>query len=345
MGVSISEIVSSKTIDLDALRGQIIAVDTFNFLYQFLATIRGPDGSPLTNARGQITSHLIGLISRTTNLMGHGIKFVFVIDGETPQLKQEERKRRKQLKEDAQKEYEVAKEQGDYEAMKKFASRTSRLTPAMLEDAKEIIDLLGLPIVQAPMEGEAQAAAMAAKGDVDAIASQDFDSLLFGAPRVIRNLSITGRRRVAGKQAYTQVLPAEVTLQDVLDELQIDREQLVILGILVGTDFNYGGVKGIGPKKALKLLAEHGHDFDKIFEKVEWGKHFDTDWRSIQELFHKMPFTADYDLCWNDPQTDKLSRLLVDKHGFDQDRTDRMLSALAKQQEASKQKGLSDFFS
>lgn len=342
MGVAISEIASGRDIDLEALQGKIIAIDTFNFLYQFLATIRGPDGSLLTNAKGDVTSHLVGLFARTTRLMEAGIKLVFIIDGEAPELKKKERERRKQLKEDAQEEYEIAKERHDFEAMKKFASRTSKLTPHMLEDAIELITLLGIPYIKAPSEGEAQGAYMASKGDVYAVASQDFDSLLFGAPVVIRNLSLTGRRKMTGKQASTTIMPVEVRLDDVLNKLGIDHNKLIALGIMVGTDFNYGGIKGIGPKKSLKLLKEH--TIDEAFKLAGWQDQYETNWKDIFDLFKHIPTTNDYSLEWSSPHTEQLREILVNKHGFEESRITRSLEKLAKVEESAKQKGLSDFF-
>jgi flap endonuclease-1 len=344
MGVSLSDFAEGKPIDIVALKDKIIAIDTFNFLYQFLSTIRGADGGLLVNAQGQVTSHLVGLFSRTAKLMQTGLKLVFIIDGEAPELKKQERKRRKQLKESAQREYEIAKERHDLDAMKKFASRTSRLTKDMVEDAIELIELLGLPYVRAPSEGEAQASYMAKKGDVYAIASQDFDSLLFAAPKVIRNLSISGKRKKAGKISWETVRPVEVSISDVLNTLGIDQNQLIVLGILVGTDFNIGGIKGIGPHKALKLLKELGTDFDAIFKRVEWGNHFETPWQEIFDLFKNIPTTDDYTLEWKTPDIEKLKDTLIKKHGFEERRISGTLERLGKAQEAAKQKGLGDFF-
>ncbi|MFW5746219.1 MAG: flap endonuclease-1 [Nanoarchaeota archaeon] len=344
MGVSLASLVEGKTIDLQALSGRVIAIDTFNFLYQFLATIRGPDGAPLTNAQGDVTSHLVGLFSRTIRLVQAGIKPVFIIDGEAPDLKKKERQRRSQLKEEAQKEFEVAKERRDFEAMKKFASRTSKLTRPMVDDAIEVISAMGLPHVLAPSEGEAQAAFMACQEDVDAIASQDFDSLLFGAPVIIRNLSITGKRRHTKQMGYTTIMPEEITLSEVLNSLGIDQDQLIVLGILTGTDFNYGGIKGIGPKKSLKLLKKHGKDFDAVFSEVEWQKYWNVDWREIMQLFQEMPVTREYSLQWAVPDTDQLRELLIGKHGFEENRVTGPLKKLEQMRQEGQQKGLGDFF-
>src|SRR5437660_12288368 len=95
---------------------------------------------------------------------------------------------------------------------------------------------------------------MAARGDVWAAVSQDYDSLLFGATRLVRNLAISGRRKLPMREAYVQVDPEIIELTATLESLGLTREQLIDLGILIGTDFNPDGFKGIGPKTALKLL-------------------------------------------------------------------------------------------
>jgi len=195
MGVAFKDLIISKEIELDFLKNKIIIIDAYNNLYQFLTTIRGVDGTPLMDSKGNITSCLVGLFSRTTNLMQRGIKTVFVFDGIPPELKQKENERRKALKLDAERKYIEAKKREDKEEMKKYASRTSRLTKEIVDESKELISLLGLPIVQAPSEGEAQASYMVKNNKGFAVSSQDFDSLLNGSTRLVRNLSISGRRK------------------------------------------------------------------------------------------------------------------------------------------------------
>ena len=195
MGVAFKDLIISHETDLDSLSNKIIVLDAYNTLYQFLTTIRGIDGTPLMDSKGNVTSHLVGLFTRTSSLMQKGIKPVFVFDGEPPALKKKTIEQRSGLKIEAEKKFLEAKEKEDTEEMKKYASRTSRLTKDMVEESKKIVSLMGLPIVQAPSEGEAQAAYMVKKGDGFAVGSQDFDSLLHGATKVTRNLSITGKRK------------------------------------------------------------------------------------------------------------------------------------------------------
>jgi flap endonuclease-1 len=344
MGVAITNILTSKEIKIEDLSGKILAVDSFNVLYMFLTTIRGPDGSPLMDSKGRTTSHLVGLFSRFSNLMEKGIKFIFVFDGKAPELKREERERRKALKEEAQKLYDEAEKEEDVENMKKYAARTTILSKEMIEEAKQLIEAMGMPIFVAPSEGEAQAAHIVKRGDAYAVMSQDADSLLSGAPRTVRNLSITGRRKMPGSHAYKNVEPELFLLKDNLEELGLNQDQLIVLSILVGTDYNYGGVKGIGPKKALALVKKHGQNYDAIFEEVKWSEHFSVTWKRIYDTIKEMPVSDDYDLKFNLPDEKKLREILVGEHDFSDERVSSTLEKLERYKKQNQQKGLGDWF-
>src|SRR3989338_2058658 len=297
MGLNFKDIVVRKEISISDLKGKVLAVDAMNMLYQFLTTIRSPDGSALTDSKGRVTSHLIGLFSRTTSLMEQGLKLVFVFDGKAPEIKQKTWEKRTQVKKEAFLKMKEAEEQDNLQEMRKFASRTAVLTREMREDALQVITALGLPIVQAPSEGEAQTAHMVKNGDAYASVSQDYDNLIFNCPLLVRNLSIEGRRKKAGTLAFQKVNPEQISLQEVLDNLKLNLDQLIVLAILVGTDYNPGGVKGIGPKTGLKLLKEYGTDFKALFEKVEWQKQYpDLTWQEVFDTIKNMPLTDNYKL-------------------------------------------------
>jgi flap endonuclease-1 len=343
MGVKIFELVPSKEIELDSLAGKTLAVDSSLFLYQFLSTIRQRDGTLLMDSKGRITSHLTGLFNRTVKLMQKHINLVFVFDGKPPELKKKERERRKELKQTAEAKYKIAVEKKDFAEMKKYASRTTRLTPEMIEEAKELISALGLPVVQAPSEGEAQAAHLVKKGEAYAVASQDADSMLFGATRLVKNLAITGRRKKAGKIGYETVRPEEIELQNVFNTLGIDNDQLIVLAMLVGTDYNIGGVRGLGPKTGLKLVKKHKKDFDALFEEVKWSEHFDISWTDIFYAIKKMPVTEKYSIKPGELDKEKVEKILVHEHDFSPERVANALEKLAKSNDRKKQKGLAEW--
>ncbi len=344
MGLHLKDLVEGKEIELKELAGKRIAVDTYNILYQFLTSIRGPDGALLTDSHGNVTSHLMGIFSRTTHLMQHNIQLIFVFDGKPPELKRKERERRRQLKEEAAEAYETAKEVEDIEAMKKYASRTARLTPEMITDAQELITALGFPIVLAASEGEAQVAYLVKEGDADYGASQDYDTLLYSIPKLIRNLSIAGKRKKAGVQSYEAVKPQLIVTADVLNMLGIDREQLIILAILIGTDYNKPGIPGIGPKKALKLLHNYKKDFSTLFSTVAWDTYYDFSWKEIYNLILHMPVSKDYALKFNSFDSQKIVQLLCVEHDFLKERVIFTLEKLEQLHITKKQKGLGDFF-
>lgn len=327
MGVDLADIIPELTISLDNLSNKTLAVDAYNTLYQFLAIIRQPDGTPLKDRRGRVTSHLAGLLYRTSNLMEKGVRLAFVFDGKPPELKEVEIRRRRVVKEEAVVHYERALKEGRIEEARTYAQATSSLKDVMVEDAKKLLDALGVAWVQAPSEGEAQASFIASRGDVWAVASQDHDSLLFGAPRMIKNLAITGRRKLPRRDAYVEVEPKLVELAKVLEELAVTREQLVDVGILIGTDFNPDGVKGIGPKTAAKLIREHG-SLEKVIESSpEITIRPSPD--SIREIFLHPNVIEDYELKWRKPDEEKVVAFLCGERDFSEDRVRKAVVRMA----------------
>ncbi|RLG84015.1 MAG: flap endonuclease-1 [Thermoprotei archaeon] len=318
MGVNLKDLIPDdvKIIidDLRSLRGRVISIDAYNALYQFLTAIRQIDGTPLMDSRGRITSHLNGLFYRTINFVEAGIKLVYVFDGQPPEIKYMEIERRRKIKEEAVKKYEEALKKGDLEAAKRYAQMSARLTEDMVADAKKLLDAMGIPWVQAPAEGEAQAAYMTARGDCWATGSQDYDSLLFGSPRLIRNLTISGRRKLPRKDIYIEIKPEVIELAKLLKKLSLTREQLIAIGILVGTDYNPDGVKGIGPKKALQLVRTY-RDIDKLFKAIP-RREFPVDPLKIFEYFMNPPHTDDYKLEWREPDEKAVIEILVEEHDF-----------------------------
>jgi len=324
MGVDLGDLFERKEIELTELNGKIIAIDAYNTLYQFLSIIRQRDGTPLKNRRGEVTSHLSGILYRTTNLVEAGIKPVFVFDGKPSELKKQTIEGRKKTRADAAQKWEMAVAEGaeDADAFK-HAQASSHLKGNMVEDAKTLLGFMGIPVVQAPSEGEAQATFMVQNGDAYAVGSQDYDALLLGSPLVVRNLAVTGKRKLPGKGVYVEVKPEIIKLEDGLSVLGLSREQLVDIAILVGTDFN-PGIKGIGPKKALKLINKHGSIEGALSE-------LDTDIKDMQEvreIFLNPDVTADYELKWKQPDSDAIMEFLCSGHDFSEVRVSKAVERL-----------------
>jgi len=323
--------VPKTTIDLKNLSGKSIAIDAYNALYQFLAIIRQPDGTPLKDSTGKVTSHLSGLFYRTANLVQMGIKPVYVFDGTPPALKEVEIKRRARIKEQALVHYERALKEGKIEEAHTYAQATSRLKDYMTADSKRLLTKMGVPWIQAPSEGEAQAAYLAKKGDTDYCASQDYDSLLFGAPRLIRNVTISGRRKLPRKNVYIEVTPQIVELGQVLKQLNITHKQLIDVGILMGTDFNPDGIKGVGPKTAVKLIQQHG-TLEKAVSTLKHAE-FPVEPKRIREIFQHPKITDNYHLTWKEPNVEGVVNFLCRERDFSED---RVRKALKKMIEGSK---------
>ncbi len=321
MGVQIAEILPKKEISIEELKGKTFAVDAFLWIHQFLSIIRQPDGMPLRDSKGRITSHLSGLFYRSANLLKSGIKLIYVFDGKPPAFKAVTAERAARKKE-AQEKWDAALAVGDVEAARSAAQQTSHLTGEMIEQSKNLLEYMGIQVVQAPSEGEAQCAQMCREKLVYSVASQDSDSLLFGTPRLVRNLSITGKRKLPGKQVFVNVNPQLIELKNVLEELGLSREQLIILSMLVGTDYN-PGVMGYGPKKSLKLVKEE-KTLEKVLAKIKW------EGPPAQEVFDffMSPPAENVKISAPALQPEKIMKMLVDDFEFGRERIEKVVNEL-----------------
>ncbi len=332
MGVDLSPLIEDslkQEIQLDNLNGKKLSIDAYNALYQFLTTIRGEDGSPLMDSQGRITSHLSGLFYRTVNFIEKGLKVVYVFDGKSPELKAKEIEERRKVREEALKMYEEARAQGNEELMKKYATRAAFLKSYMVEDSKKLLELMGVPWVDAPSEGEAQAAYMALRGVTWGSVSQDYDSLLFGSPRLVRNLTVSGKRKLPNKDIYVEIYPEIIETEKILKFYEITREQLVDIGILIGTDFNMG-IKGIGPKTALKLIKKYGR-IENIKEIDHLSEFLPQDVLSeVRKIFLEPQVKDVQQLEWKQPDEEGVIKFLCDERNFSVERVKNALNRIKK---------------
>lgn len=327
MGLDLKPLVKSSPIMISELSGKVIAIDAYNTIYQFLATIRGITGELLTNNNGEVTSHLSGLFYRNVNLLAEDIKLIYIFDGKPSPLKSKEIDRRRQVKQDALNKYQEAITAGRFEDARKYGQATSVLTDKMVEESKMILTLLGIPYIQAPSEGEAAAAQLTQSNIAFACASQDYDSLLFGAKRLIRNLAISGKRKVPNRNVYVDIEPEVIEQQQLLNETGLNLEQLVDIGILIGTDFNPGGISGIGPKTALKLVREH-NKLEKI-EKIE-ASLANIPYKEIREVFLKQEAPKINGIEFNEINYDALVNFLCTEKNFSVARVNTSLDKVKK---------------
>jgi len=322
MGVNLSSIIEPEKVNFDFLIGKTFAVDSYNIIYQFLSSIRQQDGTPLMDEKGRVTSHLSGLFYRTINLVSKGINLIFVFDGEPPDFKKQEIERRREIREEAKEKWEIALKEGKTEEAKKYARMSSSISEDIIEESKLLLSYLGFPVVQAKCEGEAQCAKICLDGKAFATASQDLDSLLFGSPKTLRNLSISR---------------AESLELIELKKTGLSREQLILIGLLVGTDYN-PGIRGIGPKKALELVKKTT-SLREIEKKVNWD--FEISMETLYNFFLNPPIFENYKIESGKLEPEKIKRLLCDEHNFSEERVQKFIDKLG--QKKGKQTSLFGF--
>jgi len=330
VGLDLKPLVVREKTNLESFASKVIAIDAYNAIYQFLAIIRGPEGLPLSDSKGKVTSHISGLFYRNINFLSIGIKPVYVFDGRPPSLKSAEIERRKQIKKDATIKFEKALTEGKYEEARKYAQQTSVMRDEMVEDSKYLLGLFGIPVIEAPSEGEATAANLTITGQAYASASQDFDSLLFGAKKLVRNFTNSGKRKLPNRNTTIEIEPEIIDLQKSLDDLGITREQLVDVGILIGTDFNPNGFERIGPKTALKAIKEYERleNIPQIQDKLE-----EIDYKQIRQIFLEPKVASISKIEFGEINLQAITSYLTSERNFSLDRVETSLNRLKKAKE------------
>ena len=334
MGLNLKDLIVKEKTTLEAFSTRVIAIDAYNAIYQFLASIRGPDGLQLMDSQGRVTSHLSGLLYRNVNFLSLGIKPVYVFDGKAPSLKAAEIQRRKQIKKDATIKYEKAIAEGNLEDARKFAQQTTSMRDGMVKESKKLLECFGIPYIDAQSEGEATAAHLTNTGQAYASASQDYDSILCGAKRLVRNFTSSGRRRIPNSNTYIDVVPEVIQTQKVLDALGLTREELIDIGILIGTDFNPNGFERIGPKTAIKMIRKHSRleDIPQIQEQLQR-----IDFQQIREIFLNPKVTDVKEIVFEKVDYEAITGYLVKERSFSDDRVNSTLNRLKRALEKKSQ--------
>ncbi|MCL2142431.1 MAG: flap endonuclease-1 [Methanimicrococcus sp.] len=341
MGADIGDLLEREELTPTERKGKIIAFDAYNVIYQFITTIRGQDGKPLTDANGNMTSHLSGILYRTSGFMEDGIKPVFVFDGIPPELKAETIEKRREIREKAHERWKLAIESGDTENILKYAQASVRIDPLVVEESKTLLKMMGIPVIEGPSEGEAQAAHMAERGDVDFVSSQDYDAFIFGAKMVVRNLTISGKRKLPGKNIYVDVLPEKVSLEKNLARLDITKDQFIDIALCTGTDFNKG-ISRVGAKTALKLIKEYG-DFKGILESKGLTEDIPR-FEAAKQIFKNPSVTSDYSIKWERPDKEEMTDFLCRKHDFSESRVSNAWQKINAAFETKKKTTLDQWF-
>jgi len=312
-----------ETVSFEAVEGSTVAVDAHNWLYRYLTTtVKFTREEAYTTTDGREVANLIGIVKGVPKLLEHDLTPVFVFDGGPSELKADEVERRRERREEAERRLETAREEGDEVEIARLASRTQRLTDVIQETSRELLGVLDVPVVEAPAEGEAQAAHMARRGRVDYVETEDYDALLFGAPLTLRQLTSKGD-------------PERMDLAATLDRHGITREQLVDAAILVGTDFNEG-IRGIGPKTAISAVNKHGDLWGVLEARGEYVEHGDR----IRQLF--LDPTVDDEVTYEvdpapTPDVDAAREYVVEDWGIPEDEVRRGFERI---EQATTQTGL-----
>jgi len=330
---------SFKEIEKTSFKGKIVAIDATILLYQFLVQIRTKGGDYgqtqlLVDNNGEVTSHIQGFFYRTANLLENGIKPVFVFDGKPPTLKYAELSKRKESKKKAEKESKDAEDaihdaedeeelQSAIEDLNKAAKRNIHITKQQFDDIKQLLTLMGIPIVNAPSEAEAQCAELVKAGKVYAAGTEDMDSLTFGTPIVLRKLTMP-------EHAKEKVI--EINFEKVLSGLNLTYDQFIDFCILCGCDY-CESIRGIGPKTAIKLLRKHG-DIETIIknlpEKYTVPTSLEENLDEVRELF-KNPSVKDakeIEIVFGKIDKEGLMDFLVGLKGFNKDRITKVLDKI-----------------
>lgn len=337
MGLQIGDLVARKEVAFKDLKGKTIAIDAFNVIYQFLTSVRQPDGTPLMDSNGRVTSHLSGLFYRNIALLSEGLALIYVFDGEYHVLKGKTHELRQAAKDKAMEKYEEAQDEEDIEGMGKYAKGQSRIDDSMIAESKELLEAMGIAVVQAPGEGEMQAAELVKSGQAYAVGSQDYDAIVVGGTRLIQNLTLSRKRKTASGFIY--IAPEMIEFESVINQLGITWDQLICLAILVGTDFNPGGVKGIGPKKALALVKQKVYPVTIFQDIVERHGDLGFNWMEIFEIFKK-PNVSKHKVVFPKLNEEKIKQILVEKHEFSAERIENQLVKLREIRAKSMQKSL-----
>jgi flap endonuclease-1 len=340
---------SIKSVPLSNYTGQLFALDASMAMYQFLISTQtiktGFSIAELRDEQGNLTGHLLGLLNRTLMLMEHGIRPVWVFDGKPPEAKMNTLRGRKEIKENAEKEKDEAKDQGDMEKALKFANQTIKIDQKMTDDAKKLISLLGIPVIEAPSEAEATCSILAKDKKVFAAATEDMDTLCFGCPVLIRELT--------GKEENI----IEIKLDVALSELGLTMDEFVDLCILCGCDY-CERIEGIGCIKAFQLIKEY-KTIEKVIEYTEKYNKDDNhkkkmtynkenfDFVQARELFKKPEVidTSKFELNFTSPNIEGLKEFLVKEKNFSETRIDNAIKRLGNAKSKASQSRLDSFFS
>lgn len=335
MGVKLQDLILRKVLDFQTLAGKIIAIDAPNIIMGLFNFARkSPDGTYaglILDRTQRPISHLYGLLYRIKFYYAKKIFPIFCFDGRDSELKKIITKDQLNDFRFTQKWYEEAIKSGDKTAARQIALSKEYMWQNIILESKQLLGALGVPYIDSPASAESQCAYLVKEDIANYSNSQDFDSLLFGCPHMLQNLSKSLRRKVQGKWKYTKITPLSIDLRKVLKSLEINQFQLVDLALLVGTDY-FPGIKGIGPKKALKYIKEH-KQIENIISSI--GEKYDVSplttevIKNVRKIFLFPEVNKSTEIFyWNLPNKPNLVDLLCKEHHLNRERVENNLKKL-----------------
>ncbi|MEJ2249641.1 MAG: flap structure-specific endonuclease [Candidatus Lokiarchaeota archaeon] len=337
MGVKLHDIIISRNIDYQYLKGKILAVDAPNIIMSLLNFTRKTNITTQANLffdrTQRVINHLYGILYRVKFFYSKKIFPIFCFDGKVSELKRTITKDQLNDYRFAKERYKRAIKQGNKELARNLAVSPEFFWPYVIEESKHLLGLLGIPYIESPASAEAQCAALVKEKIAYFSNSQDYDSLLFGCPHIIRNLSKSLRKKIKGKWIYKKVIPQTINLNENLKNLGIDQFQLADLGILIGTDYHLG-IQNIGPKTGLKLIKEY-QNIETIIshtrDKYEFSQLDQKTINQIRKIF-LLPdiITKKYltSLIWSHPDKQNILTFLCKNHFLNQERVKNNLDKL-----------------
>lgn len=296
-----------KSITLKSIKdynGKYIVLDASMIIYQYVIAIRST-GSDLQDNKGNLTSHILGVLSKSFMLLKHDIIPIFVFDGKPPEIKYNTIKNRKKTKKKNLEKMETASDEDKI----KYFKRSFSVTKEQTKEVKEILKLFGIPVIEAPSEADPLCALITKDGNAYGVGSEDMDLLAFGSSKLIRNLS--GRKKVI-----------EIDLESILSELEFNQEELIDLCILLGCDYS-STIPKIGPKRAFEIIKNY-RSIDNFLEnekKVKSGYYKipeDFNYIEARDFFKNPPVKkiSKNELKLKKPKYNKIREIMVDKYNF-----------------------------
>lgn len=327
MGVKLQDLVNKVSIDFSKLAGKIIAIDAPNIVMSLFNFARkNPDGTPaglILDRTQRPISHLYGLLYRTNFFYSKKIFPIYCFDGLDSDLKKLKTKDRLNDFLFTEKLYNYLIQSGNRENARQIAMSREYMWPNIIKESKQLLGALGVPCINSPASAESQCAQLVKDKVAYCSNSQDFDSLLFGCPRTVRNLSKSLKRKVHGRWTYQKITPVQIDLKKSLKSLGINQFQLVDAAILIGTDY-FPGIKKVGPKHAHKFALKY-----KSLETVIQEEKNNYDFSSltsdiiskVRKIFLLPEVIKNYqNIRWDYPNELKTLSLLCEEHHLNSER-------------------------